>query len=381
MNNAQTIGPLKQLVLQPTPFCNLDCSYCYLPDRNNRHRMKVETAIQAHRWAIDSGILSEECEVRWHAGEPLATPIMFYQSVIEERKSFVPPGTSFQDSMQTNATLLTDEWCSFFKEYNIQVGVSIDGPDFIHDKYRKSRSGRPTHKSAVEGIQKLQRNDVPFSIIAVLTGQSFEYAEEIFEELSKYAPTEIGFNIEEIEGINRSSSVQLSDCENSVLKFLAEISQLSKRKKVICRELDEIRKLILSDEKIRGNPMNIPFYIVTVGWNGDFATFSPELLGYSDAELGSFTLGNIFDVSLNEAIKSKPFQQLDSKIQLGVRRCQKDCQYFTVCGGGSPGNKYFENHDFGTTATQYCRFRYQLVTQLLLDEIENELSTSETKIS
>ncbi len=130
------------LILQPTPFCNLDCDYCYLPNRDSHARMPLDTVRKVAEQLKQDQLLSPMLSVVWHAGEPLVLPIQFYQSAFETFNEVLGDICQVFHSIQTNATLIDADWCELFKNYQVRIGVSIDGPQFLHDKHRKTRQGK-----------------------------------------------------------------------------------------------------------------------------------------------------------------------------------------------------------------------------------------------
>ena len=135
------VGPLELLVIQPTPFCNLDCTYCYLPDRQNTRKMSVQTLEQTLDWVFSSGLVRHPFTLLWHAGEPLVMPTAFYDQAAGLLARHDPDGTLVTQSFQTNATLINAEWCALIRRQKIEVGVSVDGPAFLHDPRRRTRQG------------------------------------------------------------------------------------------------------------------------------------------------------------------------------------------------------------------------------------------------
>ena len=104
-----------------------------------------------------------------------------------------------------------------------------------------------------------------------------------------------------------------------------------------------------------------PFAILNIDCDGNFSTFSPELLGLASDRYGTFTLGNILTDSLADAFDSPRLHAIETDIRAGVERCRATCAYFDYCGGGAPGNKYFENGSFDSTETMFCRLSCQTV--------------------
>src|SRR5262245_52159348 len=111
-------GPLELLVLQPTPFCNINCSYCYLPDRQSRRRMSPDTLSETFRWVFGSGLAREPFTLLWHAGEPLVLPVSFYATAEELLRRHNVASIPVLQSFQTNATLIDADWCAFLKRPN-----------------------------------------------------------------------------------------------------------------------------------------------------------------------------------------------------------------------------------------------------------------------
>src|SRR5271165_6504710 len=145
-------GPINLVIVQATSFCNLDCGYCYLPDRQLRNQIPLELVTTIFDRVFESPFVGDAFTVCWHAGEPLAMPVSFYRDAFEAvERSRLAHGRDqcfVTQSVQTNATLITQAWCDLFKEYCVEVGVSIDGPAAVHDAHRKYRSGHGSHAAA-----------------------------------------------------------------------------------------------------------------------------------------------------------------------------------------------------------------------------------------
>src|ERR1700688_2061200 len=112
---------IELLVVQPTPFCNIDCRYCYLPDRTNKAVVSDETLKNLFSQVFASGWAEGGLSVVWHAGEPLVLPVAFYRRALALIDSLKPAGLSVQHSFQTNGTLIDDAWCDFINEAGIGV--------------------------------------------------------------------------------------------------------------------------------------------------------------------------------------------------------------------------------------------------------------------
>ena len=113
----------------------------------------------------------------------------------------------------------------------------------------------------------------------------------------------------------------------------------------------------------------VPFAILSVDYQGNFATFSPELLGLPSRHYGAFLLGNVCADSLGAAAATPRFAAIHRDIAAGIERCRGQCPYFALCGGGAPANKYFENGSFDSTETLFCRFYRKALVDVLLDKL------------
>ena len=160
---------IQLVVIQPTPFCNIDCRYCYLPDRGNKSVIAEETIAKLFSQIFATGWVKEGFSVVWHAGEPMVLPTEFYRRAFALIDELKPTDIDLTHAFQTNGTLIDDPWCDFFTEAKVNVGVSVDGPQRLHDINRRSRSGRGTFDRTIAGIRRLHARGVPFHVISVLS--------------------------------------------------------------------------------------------------------------------------------------------------------------------------------------------------------------------
>jgi uncharacterized protein len=365
---------IELLVIQPTPFCNIDCSYCYLPDRNTKAVVSSQTLGHLFSQVFASGWVQDCLPVVWHAGEPLVLPVAFYRDAFRTIDRLKPAGLTVSHAFQTNGMLINDEWCRFFADEQVNVGVSIDGPRRFHDQYRVTRDGRGTFERTIAGIRLLRRNDVPFHVISVLTAASMAVAAEMFEFYRAEGIEAVCFNVEESEGGHVSGSFAAAGIETAYYRFLREFWRLSASRPGAIRFIREIEHAI--EQVIRpkdapfSNQLVEPFAVISMDWAGNIATFSPELLGLKNAAYGDYLLGNVNSGRLVDFLHSANLARMLRDIGAGVQMCRGSCQYFSVCGGGEPVNKLAENGSFASSETQYCRLTRMRPTDLVLDAIE-----------
>jgi uncharacterized protein len=362
------------LVVQPTPFCNIDCRYCYLPHRNSKAVVAQQTLVNLFSQVFASGWVEDCLSVVWHAGEPTVLPIGFYCDAFRMIDRLKPADLTVAHSFQTNGTLLDEEWCAFFGEERVNVGVSVDGPQHLHDRNRLTRSGRGTFDKTIAGIRLLRRKGIPFHVISVLSTASMAAAREMFDFYVEEGIEEVCFNVEESEGDHVSGSFAEIGVEAAYYRFLSEFWRLSTAapgRLTFIREIEHaLRQVIRPKDALFGNQLVEPFAVISMDSAGNISTFSPELLGLKNPDYGDFLLGNINRDALIDLPQRPNFARMLRDIGAGVEMCRERCEYFSVCGGGEPVNKLAENGTFASAETTYCRLTKMRATDLVLDALE-----------
>ena len=174
--------------------CNLACSYCFFLDKellypNSKFRMSEETLEAYIRQLIETH-RSNQVTVAWQGGEPTLMGVDFYRKAIEYQEKYRKPGMSFENTMQTNGTLLDDEWCEFFKENDYLIGISIDGPRHLHDAHRVDKGGAPTFDRVMRGLRLLQKHGVEYNILVTVNRLTADHPKEVYRFLRDEAKTE-----------------------------------------------------------------------------------------------------------------------------------------------------------------------------------------------
>ena len=210
---------------------------------------------------------------------------------------------------------------------------------------RKTRSGKGTFDKTLAGIRSLRAQGVPFHVISVLSRDSLAMPDELLDFYLSEGIDQICFNIEESEGDHVSDLFAGPELRARYAAFLRRFwhqARASGRVKFV-REIDLALPRVFRPDGIA--PRNIqtePLAMLNVDSHGNVSSFSPELLGLKNKDYGDFLLGNINHQSLAEIHRSCLGSALHRDIQAGVQACSAGCDYFSVCGGGAPGNKLFE---------------------------------------
>ena len=176
--------PLYVMLKPAGAHCNLACKYCYYLEKNNlyqnshRHLMSDEILEQFTREYIEAQTMPQVL-FTWHGGEPLMRSIDFYKKALELQKKYAH-GKQIDNVIQTNGTLLTDEWCEFFAQNHWLVGISIDGPQEYHDHYRVTPAGKPSWEKVMQGISLLKKHRVEWNAMAVVNAYNAEHPLEFY---------------------------------------------------------------------------------------------------------------------------------------------------------------------------------------------------------
>ena len=372
------------LILQPTPFCNIACDYCYLPERDSKARMSLATVRAAARRLRDDGLLGEQLTVVWHAGEPLAMPVAFYTEAFAAVADEIGARCEVSHAIQTNATLIDDAWCALFKANEVRIGVSVDGPAELHDAHRRTRTGKGTFEAVLRGMARLRAHGIAFHAIAVVTAATFAHADAFVDFFEQQGVHDLGCNFDEAEGAHLCSSLTGQEAAHAAfVEHLLERS-IASAGGLRVREIATALQLLKAPlpmwtwrgEAFPDNAQVLPFALVTVAHNGDFATFSPELLGQPSAAFGNFILGNVGCEGYVGAAQSMRFARLWQAIMQGTRACAQTCTHFGFCGGGAPANKFYENGDLASTETLYCRTMVKRPFDAVLRRLEHDANAS-----
>ena len=168
--------PVYVMVKPVGSICNLACDYCYYQEKGKfypeaKNQILSEELLERFIAQYMACQTMGEVLFTWHGGEPLMRPLSFYQKALALQRKYAQ-GRQVANCLQTNGTLLTDEWCRFFRENNFLIGLSIDGPQAIHDHYRRNKQGLPSYYSVRKGIELLKKHGVEYNAMAVVNDRN-----------------------------------------------------------------------------------------------------------------------------------------------------------------------------------------------------------------
>jgi uncharacterized protein len=323
--------PFSLLVKPAGPDCNLLCKYCFylrkqkLYPKTNNHRMSLATLESM----ISSYMQTEQPQYAfgWQGGEPTLMGVDFFKKAIEFQKRHGKPGASIANGLQTNGTLIDDDYARLFAKYNFLIGVSLDGPATIHNQYRLNSNLQGTHSKVLKGIRTLKNHNVEFNILVLVSQANVRHAKEVYRYLvdqglyfHQYIPCV------EFDAKGNLSPFSISDVEwgNFMCELYDEWHQTDTRK-VSIRHFDSIVNYMVNGEKnICMMGTNCCQYFV-VEHNGDIY---PCDFFVKD----SLKIGNISNTTWQEAQSSNIYTNF-GKQKCDWNKLCNDCKYISLCAG------------------------------------------------
>ncbi len=174
------------LMAKPTgAICNLDCEYCYFLSKEmlypgSRFRMAAELQETYIRQLLAAHERAPEVVVAWQGGEPTMMGLDFFRRSIELEREYARPGQRVLNTIQTNGTLLDDDWGAFLREHDFLVGISIDGPRPLHDAYRVDKGGKPTYDQVIRGLDVLRRHNVDWNVLTTIHAANGDHGRRVY---------------------------------------------------------------------------------------------------------------------------------------------------------------------------------------------------------
>ena len=178
------------LMAKPTgPACNLDCEYCFYTEKvvlfpDSKTVRMPDAILESYVKEYIAFQPASEILFTWQGGEPTLAGLDFFRKAVRLQKKYAA-GKRVSNALQTNGTLLDDDWCRFLKANDFLVGISLDGPEHIHDLYRVDRKGGPTFGKVMKGLSLLQKHQVEYNVLSSVTKEASEAALEVYRFLKK----------------------------------------------------------------------------------------------------------------------------------------------------------------------------------------------------
>lgn len=358
--------PLYVMLKPAGAHCNLACKYCYYLEKNKlyptaqRHLMSDEMLEQFTREYIEAQTMNQVL-FTWHGGEPLLRSIDFYRKALSLQQKYAG-GRRIDNVIQTNGTLLTDEWCEFFAQNHWLVGISIDGPQPDHDHYRLTAAGKTSWKKVMQGIKLLKKHGVEWNAMAVVNAYNANHPLEFYRFFKENGCQFLQFT-PIVERLTRHE-------DGRTLASLADKDEISLSEASVAPEQWGYFLCAIFDEWVRKDVGKIfveIFDCTLANWMG----ISPGICVYSK-ECGhagvmehngdvyscdhfvfpEYKLGNIRDHSLIDMLYGEQQQEFSRLKHSSLPRQCKECDMEFACHGECPKNRFMKDK-YGDSGLNY----------------------------
>ena len=344
--------PAFHLMTKPRgAICNLDCKYCYFLSKENLYpnsdfRMS-ETLLEEYTRQYIEAQRVPEVTFAWQGGEPTLMGLDFYKQAARYQQKYKKSGMRIFNALQTNAVTLDDEWCEFFAKNDFLIGVSLDGPQHLHDEYRVDKGGAPTFSKVMRGIEFLKKHGVEFNILTTVHAANAKYPLEIYRFFRDEVKTQF---IQFIPIVERDNDTGYQE-GNTVTN-----------RSVTAKQYGDFLNTIF-DEWVRHDVGKIYvqiFDVALAAWTGNNPglcifeeTCGKALALEHNGDVYScdhyvepdYNLGNIIDIPLTEIVISENQQAFGLAKRDTLPQYCLDCDVRFVCNGGCPKNRFIETPD------------------------------------
>lgn len=390
MTLAPFASPLYIMAKPVGSLCNLACDYCYYLEKSNiyasegkeRFRMSEETLETFIRQYIESQT-QPQVLFTWHGGEPLMRPLSFYQRVLALQRQYAG-GRLIDNCLQTNGTLLTDEWCAFFRENNWLIGISIDGPQEFHDEYRRARGGQPSFQKVIRGISLLQKHGVEWNAMGVVNDFNADYPLDVYHFYKEIGAHYIQF-APIIERIQRHADGRHLATPSSAPLPLADFSVAPEQyahfvcslfDEWVCNDVGQVFVQLFDSTLARwmGEQPGVCCMAETCGHaaviehNGDVYTCDHFVFP-------EYFLGNIHRQSITAMMYSQRQHDFGRAKLEGLPAQCRTCEWLFACNGGCPKDRFCTTDDGEPGLNYLCKGYRQYFAHVApyMDFMKNEL--------
>lgn len=369
--------------MQPRPFnimtkpigprCNIDCAYCYYLEKEKlfpeekKFRMSDEVLESYIRQTIDATVEagSPEIHFAWQGGEPTMLGVDYFRKIARLQQKYAPKGRKITNALQTNGMLLNDEWATFFKENSFLIGLSIDGPKKIHDRYRIDKAGRPTFDAVMRGLEVLQRHEVDVNALTTVHRANGGKGKEVYKFLKGLGLDFFQFipiaERRALDGDGLASAPEVDlDPGNTVTdwsvspraygKFLCDIFDVWFRHDVgekFVQYFDIQLRLWM------GRPSALCVFAETCG-NALAVEHDGSLYSCDHYVYPEFRLGKLTETPLREMLWTERQEQFGQAKKDGLTTQCQDCQFRFACNGGCPKQRFATNSQGETGHNYFC---------------------------
>jgi uncharacterized protein len=390
------ISPVELIILQGTPLCNLNCTYCDLTEASRRTRSVMEIGLieRFFRELFVSHRVAPEITIVWHSGEPLTLPPAYYDEaiarILDLANALLGSAVSVKFDIQTNGVLIDDTWCQFFRRHkdSLYLGVSCDGPAELHNSYRRNWGKMATYSDVVRGMDLLHNNGVKYKVIAVVTSKTLTCPDAFFNFFYGRRDQLSGFHfniLAQAHSTDLSLAYSLND-RPAYYAFFRRLIQLTNDAAIagapfeILNFSQGMARIMASrrpDAPRYIEESSTPLKSLNVDARGNITTFYAglgiDVLADAYGDRTGLSIGNIYDISFEEMVRSPKLQRMMRDFQVSTHACEAECEYFSMCPGGFEITKRATLGTFDAAETTECVVHVKTLVDALLDSVCDHL--------
>ena len=326
------------LTLKPVgSSCNLDCSYCYYLAGETgcgspMSLSTLEATIKNH--IVSQPAHSTVVDFIWHGGEPLLRGRDFYLHAFQQQKRWAK-NKHIANTFQTNATLINHQWASLFKDHNVMVGVSIDGPNLLNDISRIDKSGQSSFEKTVKGIARLKEHDVDFNTLTVVNNRTYQHGAKIYQFLKQTGSTYLQFQPCIDHELDRRSDYDWSLNGKQWGQFLCDVFDQWCEQDIGKVHVQFFENTLMI---LMGHPSQMCHHSKVCGQQL-MVEKDGRVLSCDHYHYDAFTLGNVLGDSLQTLVSSEQQRAFGEAKHTKLSTLCQRCDFLPMCNGGCPKNR------------------------------------------
>ncbi|MDD4820700.1 MAG: anaerobic sulfatase-maturation protein [Flavobacteriales bacterium] len=356
--------PLYLVAKPASSACNMRCEYCYYLEKEKyypkeRHVMS-EQMLEDYIKKFIAAQNTPNVLFNWHGGEAMICGLDFFRQAIAYQKKY---GSQYQivNTIQTNGILLSDEWCEFFKENNFLVGISIDGPQHCHDRYRRTISGQSAFEMTLRGVNLLKKHSVDFNVLCTVNDYNSKYPDEVYSFFKEIGAQYIQFT-PVVERIGKDTQLCVDEApEANVAPWSVSPRDWGE---FMCRIFSMWVKKDVGEYFVNFIDSTLSGYVGQDSGNCYFSKkcghamaleYNGDVYACDHYVFPQYKIGNIFSDDMRSIANSEQIKRFGEKKTKNLpSECLK-CRYINICNGECPKNRINHTGEKGKNINFLCR--------------------------
>jgi uncharacterized protein len=359
--------PLYIMAKPAGPTCNLACKYCYYLEKDNlysgdaRHIMS-DAVLERYIKLYIEAQTTQGVQFTWHGGETMIRPLSFYRRAMELQQKYAN-GHVIENCIQTNGTLLTEEWCRFLRDNHWLVGLSIDGPEEFHNEYRLTQQGKPTFRNVMKAVHMFNRYNVDWNAMAVVNDYNADYPEEFYNFFKEIGCHYIQFTPIVERLLSHDDGRHLASPDEPTTRLAPYSVTPEQWGDFLCKVFDLWVRNDVSEYFVQlfdatlanwvGQEPGVCTMAKSCGHAG-IVEYNGDVYSCDHFVFPEHRLGNIADSSLIELMYSEKQQRFGQRKSDLPEQCRR-CEYLFACNGECPKNRFAMTADGDSRVNYLCR--------------------------